>query len=550
MSDKSLIARLDHYVKFNKNVLFTGLPGVGKTAVIKETFERHNLKWLYFSAPTMDPWVDFIGVPKEKIENKLPESFEIIKELTNISQDLACNWVINNWKLNANEANKIVTHVLNHKQGVSHLELVRPWNFANDNVEALLFDEFNRASSKVLNAVLELLQFKSINGFKFKNLRLIWAAINPDNEDDDTKPKFAVNFLDDAFKDRFHVTLNFTNNPDVDWFREKYGQRIADSAIEWWRNLPVELKPKISPRRLQYALDAFKEGGDITDFFPQNVIMSNGKTIGINSEALKTKLLEGPFIEKLKILIDANDTQRTKKFLLNENNYNSFLSLIEEEEDKSTKELISYFLPLISKEKMAALMNDNDKICRYILKNMNKIPVFKAVSKEISTANTNPSLVKKIRTYMTENQDVAIAFAADLKSDQSLVSFVRNDRSPINWTKELAEIKKLPKKNIKQKIYAFDQIVLKIPKEQDDNQALETLEILNLIFDDLTFASTLSTPPFIKLPGIINHCIDCYNNHTGENITEHGERFTNLFEKIKQAGLKSSLYIPECRSVY
>jgi hypothetical protein len=33
--------------------------------MVIDAFNHKKLKWLYFSASTMDPWVDFIGVPKE-----------------------------------------------------------------------------------------------------------------------------------------------------------------------------------------------------------------------------------------------------------------------------------------------------------------------------------------------------------------------------------------------------------------------------------------------------------------------------------------------------
>lgn len=47
------------------NVVFRGRHGVGKTTMVIDAFNRKKLKWLYFSASTMDPWVDLIGVPKE-----------------------------------------------------------------------------------------------------------------------------------------------------------------------------------------------------------------------------------------------------------------------------------------------------------------------------------------------------------------------------------------------------------------------------------------------------------------------------------------------------
>lgn len=60
--------KLDFYMEHNLNVLLCGRHGVGKTAMIQAAAERHGLKWKYFSAATMDPWVDFVGVPKEKTE--------------------------------------------------------------------------------------------------------------------------------------------------------------------------------------------------------------------------------------------------------------------------------------------------------------------------------------------------------------------------------------------------------------------------------------------------------------------------------------------------
>ncbi len=126
---------LDFWIKNHYNVLFVGEAGVGKTSIVKSCFEKHNLRWLYYSASTMDPWVDLVGIPKEV---KLPD-------------------------------------------GTSYLDLIRPKEFQSDEVEALFFDEFNRSHKKVRNAVMELIQFKSINGKKFNNLKIVWAAINPDD---------------------------------------------------------------------------------------------------------------------------------------------------------------------------------------------------------------------------------------------------------------------------------------------------------------------------------------------------------------------------------
>ena len=128
---------LDIWIENEWNVLFQGKHGVGKTATVMAAFNRHDLNWKYFSAATMDPWVDFIGIPKEKMDEDT---------------------------------------------GESHITLVQPKGLRE--VEALFLDELNRAPKKVRNAVMELIQFRSINGIPFPNLKFIWAAINPDDEED------------------------------------------------------------------------------------------------------------------------------------------------------------------------------------------------------------------------------------------------------------------------------------------------------------------------------------------------------------------------------
>ena len=144
------INNLKRYLTLNFNVLFTGKHGVGKTSILSKTFEDEGIKWKYFSAATMDPWTELVGIPE-----------------------------------NVN----------------GELEFIRPKSL--DEYDAIFFDELNRAPDKVLNAIMELIQFKSINGRKFPKLRVVWAAINPPDEEDTYK----VNTLDPAQLDRFQVQI-------------------------------------------------------------------------------------------------------------------------------------------------------------------------------------------------------------------------------------------------------------------------------------------------------------------------------------------------------
>lgn len=57
--------KLDFWIENDVNVVFRGRHGADKTTMVIDPSNRKKLKWLYFSASTMDPWVDSIGVPKE-----------------------------------------------------------------------------------------------------------------------------------------------------------------------------------------------------------------------------------------------------------------------------------------------------------------------------------------------------------------------------------------------------------------------------------------------------------------------------------------------------
>jgi|AntRauTorcE11897_2_1112592.scaffolds.fasta_scaffold00078_51 hypothetical protein len=161
----------------------------------------------------MDPWVDFIGIPKEQEE----------------------------------------------ADGSSYIALVQPKGLHQ--VEALFMDELNRAPKKVRNAVMELIQFKSINGIPFPNLRFIWAAVNPDDEED-ADTSYDVEALDPAQKDRFQIVIDIPYKPSAPYFQQKYGT-AGEGAVEWWNKLDAAAKELVSPRRLEYAIKVHAAGGSL-----------------------------------------------------------------------------------------------------------------------------------------------------------------------------------------------------------------------------------------------------------------------------------------------
>lgn len=287
-------AKIDFWIKHNFNVLLKGKHGIGKTMRIKERFESAGLQWAYFSAATLDPWVDFIGIPRESTD----------------------------------------------ENGVKFLDLIRPKLFATDKIEAIFIDEYNRAPPKIKNAIMELIQFKSINGKKFNNLRMVWGAINPDDEGYDVEP------LDPAQIDRFHVIYDMPYEVDNEYFVNKYGENGRISVV-WWKNLDEELKNQISPRRLEYALDMFMVGGDVTDVFPPKV----------NSHELIDQLDNGMYKEKLHELFIRGNEKESIKWLKKENFYIGTIDLI-----LDSGEYMKFFVPLMTDEKLAVLLNDQPQV--------------------------------------------------------------------------------------------------------------------------------------------------------------------------------------------
>lgn len=214
--DMSLDDKMDFWLKNNLNVLLTGTQGVGKSALIENTVKRNGIQnYKYFTASLMDPYLTLIGVPKEgKTDN-----------------------------------------------GESFLDFIVPKEMQDDSVEFIFLDEFNRAPQAVRNAVMELIQFKSINGRRLKNLKAVWAAINP-YDDNET---FNVFELDPAQKDRFHVQYTIPCEPSAEYFTSKFGNHMAKTAIKWWNAVPEDIRSEISPRRLDYGLEMYQMGGDVRD---------------------------------------------------------------------------------------------------------------------------------------------------------------------------------------------------------------------------------------------------------------------------------------------
>jgi len=295
---------IDFWIKNNLNVIVKGKHGTGKTSRIMEGFKRHGLKAKYFSCSTMDVYTDFIGIPKERVD---PNT------------------------------------------GNSYLDLVRPKEFADDDVECIFMDEYNRCPSpKVQNATMELIQFKSINGHKFKNLRFVWAAVNPGGEGSE----YAVNDLDPAHLDRFHVHIDVPYAPDAAYFTKKFGEEKAEIAIRWWKKLDEKFQNLLSPRRLDIALDMYMINGDVSHVVDHRIDVSS----------LIQELSVGSNMTRLNDLIRSKDELGLSKAF----NEEDFASSVQDAV-VNNNELRVHCLKHFSQERLMSSMSAHKHIAKHVL---------------------------------------------------------------------------------------------------------------------------------------------------------------------------------------
>jgi hypothetical protein len=358
---------LAHALQNRLNVMLIGKHGVGKTAIVKKTFEDAGLNWKYFSASTMDPWVDFIGVPKEKTDPNTGETY---------------------------------------------LDLVRPQAIANDEVEAIFFDELNRSHKKIRNAIMELIQFGSINGKQFPNLKVIWAAINPD---DDEEMSYDVEKMDPAQMDRFQVQIEVPYKPDMRYFREKYGD-MGESAVLWWNEQATATKDAVSPRRLDYAVNMVASGGDVRYVF-------NSRTVNVSQ--FLAYITRGNPEKDLEALATQSESEK-REFFADHNNLSRVMSSIVKSPER-IKQWVQYF----PEEEILASCKTNkrkgNKIANYIASNPGEFPQLEdtlrnnpeAYSREIVSSFVRHKVTQQAGKQESKNDSVLEKFKADMSTDHA-----------------------------------------------------------------------------------------------------------------------------------
>lgn len=224
------INTVQSYMNAGLNMLLSGPAGVGKTAMLKEASSNLGLKMKYYSTATLDPYTDLVGIPVPDKDNKTVEYFRP----------------------------KLI-----------------------DEANVIFFDELNRADPKTQDTVFEIIQFRSINGEKLPNLKMVVAAINPNDGN------YKVDDLDPALLDRFDVYLTINPRIDVPYFKKRFGADATKVVSTFWNEYERSRNSKsrnvknsmayISPRRMEKVVDSFfkiPQHSTIADTLPPGVNIS------------------------------------------------------------------------------------------------------------------------------------------------------------------------------------------------------------------------------------------------------------------------------------
>lgn len=263
-ASKVTVEKIKFWIMKDWNVMLKGLHGCGKTTMLKQACDELGLEFgkevLYFSGATLDPYVDFCGIP----------------------------------------------HKVQDEHGNYYTDFIFPKWMVNNDVKVIIIDEYNRSHKKVRNATMELIQFGSINDKKLTNLKCVLTAVNPSADQG-----YDTEDMDPAQKDRFWIQAEVPYKPDSEYFTRKFGKHNAEAAIAWWNNLDEDLQFEISPRRLDIAIEVFQGQGDLRDVLP--------KESPINK--LKKNLHTTPAIAQLRTMIHDKKWNKLKEWLKIPENY-------------------------------------------------------------------------------------------------------------------------------------------------------------------------------------------------------------------------------------
>ena len=512
------------WVERKLNILLIGRHGCGKTTMIKECWEQHlgwveGIDYKYLSASTLDPWVDLVGIPTAD------------GEITNVTQEqIAKVLAIIEAKDSGELTTRKITDILTTPDTPRNISFIQPkWLFT---VKAVLVDELNRSHPKVRNALMEFIQFRSVNGRSLDNLRLVWGAINPEN---DETFEYDVERLDPATKDRFHLHIYVPYEPSFDWFAREFDDvDLSAGVCQWWNRQSEEVKDAISPRRLEYCVRHVRDdSGDIRHVIPDAIALG-----AKYSELVQIIRTSSPILREMREIYDAKNKEKATEFIADETNYDHCI-----DEILKMGYYRNFFVPLMPNEKIATLFSNTPKIRTFILENFSKYAIFEDILKDIHDTTGDSTLRSQISRLFSDASG-----KKDSKVGKSgFGALVRNPNADVPFTGTGNDVKLLEEQLLKTQGYqmehtyqrqkAFDSLKPFVPSHNIKAPvACLLLKVLDLQICGRSHVNRLARQDrqggeYEGLIAIINRAVDSLNN-LGEDLSNFGKDYPKLFEIV------------------
>ena len=272
------IGRFLELARNGVNVLITGPHGIGKTTMHDQLCKELGYKGAYINCPAADFFVDWLGIPAPEDE---PEFIRTVRWLANRGADyLATQYVKSQTGMVEDDCAQTVAFI-NSQPSRRNLQFLRPRRM--DGVQFAFFDEINReADPRFVDAVMELIQFKTINGEPLPDLKLVWAAQNPPNS------IYKVKELDTPVIDKFGAHIYIEGRPDRGYFlRAGYDEHVVTQVIHWYeKDLNDEQRLRCSPRMIESIIKLAVKGLDLdfsllqASMIPGHMLSAKLKKIG------------------------------------------------------------------------------------------------------------------------------------------------------------------------------------------------------------------------------------------------------------------------------
>ena len=182
------------------------------------------------------------------------------------------------------------------------------------------------------------------------------AAVNPDKEDGDASAVYDVDVIDPAQMDRFEIQVDVPYKPDYGYFAKAYNTDIAKVAIDWWHELADEQKNAVSPRRLDYAMRMYTDGGDLRDILPKQVSVSK----------LVAELKNGSYRERMMDIFKKQDTAAALVFIADKVNFENTIKYIE-----GDAKILEFYMPYFSEENQVKYITSSKAAQKLAFENYN-----------------------------------------------------------------------------------------------------------------------------------------------------------------------------------